>query len=387
MRKIRLGSALGIPIDLHVSLLVVVPFLAWRLASPAYIETWAAILDGFAGPEIDPAPLLAGTTPWVIGVVGAVGLFAGVLLHELGHSWVALRYGLGIGSITLWLFGGVAHLEDLPAEWDREFWIALAGPATSVALGVASFLPLYVLPEGYPVLAFLLGWFGFTNVALAVFNMLPAFPMDGGRVLRALLARSRPFVDATRTAVSVAKVMATLLALGGILTLNVMLLLVAGFVFLASTSEATSVVTRELLREVPMRDLMRPRSPSVPLGTPVNAVVDRVLRDRQAEFLVVDESGDVRGLLTLENLGDVSALDTGTVTVDEVMVADPPRVPTSASAATLLKTLGEGPDAVLVEDGGEVVGLISRRDVWQTLQRLQGTYRDAETSRGPVPLG
>jgi Zn-dependent protease len=143
----------------------------------------------------------------VIGVAAALGLFVSVTLHELGHSWVALRYGIEIESITLWILGGIASLKTLPKEWNREFWIGIAGPVVSVLVAAAWYVAVVVAPESLQVSRFVVGYLALRNLLLAGFDLLPAFPTDGGRIFRALLARRRPYGTATRIAARVGVVL------------------------------------------------------------------------------------------------------------------------------------------------------------------------------------
>jgi Zn-dependent protease len=191
--------------------------LAWLIGSGVQIGIYAGLIEQYMGISLDVSVLRAGYIPWIIGIIAAIGLFVSVTLHELGHSWVALRYGLEIESITLWILGGIAALTEIPREWNREFWIAIAGPITSVLTGVAFYLALLAVPGSAPVTAFVLGWLTVVNVTLAVFNLLPAFPMDGGRILRALLARRRPYATATRIAGRIGVIFAFVFAIGGVL--------------------------------------------------------------------------------------------------------------------------------------------------------------------------
>ncbi|MEF8869500.1 MAG: site-2 protease family protein, partial [Haloarculaceae archaeon] len=246
MRSFTLGDIWGIPIRINTSLIVFLPVLAWLIGSGGQIEIYAGFIETLTGVGFDLARLRAGSTPWVIGVAAAVGLFASVTVHELGHSWVALRYGLTIESITLWILGGMAALSAIPREWNREFWIAIAGPVTSVLLAAVCYVGLLVVPSSLVVPRFLFGWLAITNVTLAVFNLLPAFPMDGGRILRALLARRRPYASATRIAGRIGVIFAFVFAIVGVFTFQIILLLLAFFVYGAATTESRTVLLDEL---------------------------------------------------------------------------------------------------------------------------------------------
>ncbi|OYR82731.1 metalloprotease, partial [Halorubrum distributum] len=187
---------------------------------------------------IDAGAVAAGNTPWLLGLAAAVGLFVGVLLHEFGHSLVAMRYGYEIESITLWLLGGLASFAEFPEDWKHEFWIAIAGPLVSVAVGVACYGVVLVGAGGSDALLFVFGYLALLNVVLAVFNMLPAFPMDGGRVLRALLARNQPHAQATQRAAAVGKVFAFLMGIIGLFTFQLLLIVLAFFIYIAASGEA-----------------------------------------------------------------------------------------------------------------------------------------------------
>ena len=237
------------------------------------------------------------------GVAFALALFASVLLHELGHAAMARRHGVATRDITLLPIGGVARLESMPREPSGELWIALAGPAVSAALavvlwalagmmGLAVTGPAVVLGERRAFVVQLM-W---ANVVLLAFNLLPAFPMDGGRVLRALLARRTSYLRATEIAARVGRSFALVLGAFGLLA-NPMLAVIALFVWLAAAGEMAAVQLRTTLGNVPVRRVMisdvRTLRPDETLG----AATDDLLAGFQHDFPVVDD-GRVVGLLT-----------------------------------------------------------------------------------------
>src|SRR3954452_11763060 len=175
--------------------------------------------------------------PYLLGLITALGLFTSVLVHELGHSVVARLYGVKVRSITLWLLGGVAAFEDMPRQRGAEAVVAIAGPLVSIAVGALCWLVLKALPPSAVPAGFVFTYLAFMNVSLAVFNMIPALPLDGGRVLRSLLALRMTHLRATKVAAAVSRVLAVLLGLYGLYTMQFMLVLVALFVYLAVKRE------------------------------------------------------------------------------------------------------------------------------------------------------
>jgi Zn-dependent protease len=358
----------GIPIRIGTSLIVFMPVLVWLIASSGQIESYAGLIGALTGVELDLAALRAGATPWVVGTLAAVGLFVSVTLHELGHSYAARRYGIGIESITLWVLGGLAALESIPREWDREFWIAVAGPAVSLLTAAACFAVLLVVPAGLTVPRFVFGWLALTNVALTLFNLLPAFPMDGGRVLRALLARTRPYASATRVAARVGVIFAVLFAVVGVLSFNVILLFLALFVYGAATTESRTVLLDELLTGLTVADLMTTDPPTTTPSETTAALGDRMLADRRTRYPVV-EGGRVVGIVSLADLKGSRGQDT---TVADVM-RDPVRLASEEDAFEAFARLGgaRASDAVVERDGG-LVGLVSEEEFGHALTVRRG---------------
>jgi Zn-dependent protease len=372
MRSFTVGSVWGIPIRINTSLIIFLPILAWLIGSGGQIQVYAGFIETLTGVGFDLAQLRAGSTPWVIGITAAVGLFVSVTIHELGHSWVALRYGLTIESITLWILGGMAALTSIPREWDREFWIAIAGPITSVLLAAACYVGLLVVPGSLPVPRFLFGWLAITNVTLAVFNLLPAFPMDGGRILRALLARRRPYASATRIAGRIGVVFAFLFAIVGVFTFQIILLLLAFFVYGAATTESRTVLLDELLEGITVGDIVTRDVTALPAATTIEELGSRMLRERRTVYPVLGEGGSIVGVVTLEDLKQARKRNRDAVTVEAVM-REVPRVGTTADAFDTLALMNQAGSAnALVEEGGAVVGVLSQSDYAHALTIQRG---------------
>jgi len=371
MRSYTVGRIWDIPIRINVSLVVFLPVLAWLIASGQQIETYVGLIDGLTGIQIELAPLRAGVTPWIIGTLAAIGLFVSVTLHELGHSWMALRYDIGIESITLWILGGIAALESIPKEWDREFWIAIAGPVVSVLTAAGCWAVLVVIPASVPALRFVFGWLVVTNLVLTVFNLLPAFPMDGGRILRALLARSRPYGSATRLAARIGVVFAILFAVVGVLSFSPLLVLLALFVYGAATTESRTVLLDELLEGLTVGDIMTRGVEPVEADASVDALVDRALRERTSVFPVVD-GGETVGVVTMNHLRGVRGSQRAATSVRSVMAEAPTVDPAGDAFETLSMLSGGGAMLALVEDESGLVGVLSEADYAHAMNVQKG---------------
>ena len=368
MRSFKITSVWGIPIKIHISLLVVLPIFAWLLGSGQQIELYAGLIEGLTGAPLDVAALTAGSTPWVIGTAAAVGLFASVAVHELGHAWAAMRYDLEVESITLWILGGLANLGSIPREWDKEFWIAVAGPLSSILVGAVCYGALTVIPGSQPVAVFVVGWLAVTNVVLAVFNMLPAFPMDGGRVLRALLARNRPYASATRIAASIGKGFAILFAAGGLLGgFNPMLVLLALFIYGAASSESRTVVLADLLEGLTVADLTAAPDATIDASASVSELVTRMFADRRTEF-AVEDGGDVVGVITSDDFRAVPPEEQDTTTVAELMASDLPTFDGGMAAFDALVELDQSRASEAFVTTPDGVRVVSRRDFASALE-------------------
>ena len=384
MRSYRITSVWGIPIKINISLILFLPILAWLIGSGQQIPLYAGIINGLSGSTLDVTVLQQGLTPWLIGATAAIGLFVSVTIHELGHSWVALRYGLTIESITLWIFGGVASMASIPREWNREFWIAIAGPVTSVLIGVVCAILLQLIPASLPTVLFVVGWLAVVNVTLAIFNLVPAFPMDGGRVFRALLARTRPYGQATRIAARVGVIFALLFAVIGVLSFNVILLLVALFIYGAATSESRTTALEDLLAGLTVTDVMTRDPHTIPATSTVAEFVDQMLVDRRTEYGVTNEMGATVGIVSLQHLKDVDERNRETTLIADMMTDEPLTVQATASAFDTLVALSTTKTSyALVEENGSVVGMLSQADYSRALELRRGIGPAGERGQSP----
>jgi Zn-dependent protease/CBS domain-containing protein len=361
-KSYRVGQVFGIPIRIDVTFLLVVPVFAWLIAGQ--LEAVILVLNEGFGLDISATALTVGVLPLAAGLLAVFGLFVGVALHELGHSLVAMRYGYEIDSITLWLLGGIAQPAEQPREWVHEFWIAITGPVVSVAIGVACYLAVLVVPSGLDLVIFLLAYLAVLNVALAVFNMIPAFPLDGGRVLRALLARSQSYVRATRQAAAVGKGFAVLLGLAGLLVFNLFWILIAFFVYMAASAESKQMLLDAAFEGVTIDELMTPVEDieTVPPDLSLSTLLDRMLADRHTGYPVF-ERGEFVGLVTLE---DVQNAEANASVVREVMtpVEDLETVAPSSAVVDAFRELGFNQVGRLpVIEDGRLVGMVTRSDL------------------------
>lgn len=302
-----------------------------------------------------------------------------MILHELGHSLTAQRYGFPIDSITLWLFGGIAALSEMPEDWRQEFNIAIAGPIVSILVGIASFGLFYLTPASFDGARFVLGYLAILNIALAGFNMLPAFPMDGGRVLRAFLARSKPYAKATQQAATVGKIFAVLMGIFGILPpFNIVLVGVAFFVYIAASSEAQQVTMKAAFQDVTVADIMTPAGDlhTVAPDTSVATLIQRMFTERHTGYPVIESSGweDERliGLVTLTDARSIDPVEREAYTVEDVMTTDLETISPESNAMEAIEKMRDNDiGRLLVVDNGDLIGLISRSDLMTAFDIVQ----------------
>ena len=364
---LQIAVVRGIPIRLHVTFLLVLPFLAFAVASsfPTFADRAGIAPDALGA-------------PWLWGLAIAIALFASVLVHELAHSLYAIRKGGKVRSITLLMIGGVSEISEPPRTPGQEAMMAFVGPATSLAIGAVGLaLRAAVDASAHPGVAFAAFSLGQMNVFLALFNLLPAFPMDGGRVLRGLLARRIGQVRATQIAARVGRVFAVLFAVGGFLSSNLLLILIAFFVYVGAEAEARDVLVRAVLGELRVRDLMSRDLSALSAEDPVYEVGERMLRERRLAYPVVRD-GTVAGLVTLELVETVPSGERPRTPVGKVM-----RTPAVLSPEDLvsdaLRTLDrEGAHQLAVAEGGVLVGTLSRQEIHRGLQ-----LRELEASQHP----
>ncbi|MFD1526873.1 CBS domain-containing protein [Halolamina salina] len=385
MRGIRLGSVFGIPIKLDATFLLILPVFAYLIGSDVTTLVEEVFNPAFdAG--IETGVLTQGYTPFALGAAAAIGLFTCVLLHELGHSAVAMYYGYEIDSITLWLLGGVAQFAEMPEDWKIEFQVAVAGPIVSVALGGLGYAGFsLVAGGGRPIATFLLGYLMLANVMLAAFNMLPGFPMDGGRVLRALLARTRTHARATQIAAEVGKGFALLLGLLGLFSgPNLLLVALAFFIYIGAAGEAQQTVLKAAFQGVTVSDVMTAELHTVSPDDSVADLMGRMFRERHTGYPVV-ENGELVGMVTVTDAQSVDEVERDAMRVDDVMSTEVYTATPETEAMEALQTMQEHGVGRLpvVDANGKLCGIISRTDLMTAFDIIQQSGAAPSESMGP----
>lgn len=371
--SLQIGNLAGIPVKLHWSFLLVIPLFAWIIGSQILLTT--ELIAALFGVPIDVTLIAAGLNPYILGTVVALGLFVGVFIHEMAHSLIAKARGIKIHSITLLILGGVSQMEETMPDPKVELPMALAGPLTSLAIGLISAALVYVFdaavgdPAVAGVLVFVFGYLSLLNILLFGFNLLPAFPMDGGRVLRAWLARRMPLSRATRIAADVGKVFAVLFGLIGLLFLNPILIIIAFFIYIGASQEATFLRYNILLQDVTVADAMSSPVVTVEPETPLSRLVEMMYETKHLGFPVV-ERGALVGIVALADIHKISPIDREAMQVRDVMTRNPTTLPPSAPLLDALrvitgKDIGRIP---VVADGGALVGIVTRTDVLRVME-------------------
>ncbi|MFK8252831.1 site-2 protease family protein [Ancylobacter terrae] len=308
------------------------------------------------------------------GVAFVALLFLCVLLHEFGHVFAARRYGVKTSDVTLWPFGGIASLDRIPEKPSEELVVAIAGPAVNVVIALALMLVLggttgveHLQDIENPQVSLLAKLAG-ANIFLVVFNLIPAFPMDGGRVLRALLAMQMGHARATQAAASIGQALAIGLGFLGILG-NPMLIIIAVFVFMAASGEANHVQMRQVARGLLVQDAMITHFESLSPQASVGEAAEVLIRTTQKEFPVVDGAAHLRGVLTRDAMIRALQQSGPDASVLEAMAPDVPTVAARSPLDAALKLMSEtSAPAVGVLDGERrLVGLLTAENIGEMM--------------------
>ena len=365
-----IGRIAGIRISFNWSWLIVFALVVWSLVANVF-------------PAQDPG--LSNTTYAIMGVVAAIVFFLSILLHELGHAIVARRNGMEIEGITLWLFGGVSQFREKLKSHGSEFRIGIAGPAVSLVLGVI-FIALAVLTKFSTPVDGTLAWLGYINLLLLVFNLLPALPLDGGRVLRSALWRAKgDFAWATRIAAGIGKGFGYLMIGGGVLLFvtyrsasGIWLALIGWFLLGAAGAEARYLQTSEALEGLHVRDLMTRDLVTASADETLGQFMDSLAGQAKHSTYPVVSGGDVIGLLPFRSIAHYPRSDwDGRLVRDSMLGRDQVALLDSEDSAedALNKLMGgEIHRGLVVHDGG-LVGFISISDIARVLNQRSAFRR------------
>jgi Zn-dependent protease len=371
----RIGRVFGIPILIHYSFILVIPLFAWIIGSQITVTT--DMLQGFFSIPIDTSLITEGIMPWILGTVVALGLFAGVLIHELAHSLVARRKGIKINNITLMIFGGIATMEEGVPDPKAELPMALVGPIASLVVGLVCLGIAYAVPAvtRNPPLAgvviFVFGYLGVLNIILFAFNLLPAFPMDGGRVLRAWLAERMPLHRATKIAADIGKGFAIVFGLIGLFFFSPFLILIAFFIYIGASMESAAVKYSYLLQDVTVGDMMSKPVTTVPPTLPVSQVITMMYSSKHLGFPVV-ERDTLIGMVTLADINHMTSIDREAMQVRDVMTRDPITLPPTAPLIDALKIMSaRNFGRIPVVQDGKILGIVTRTDIIKVTELKQ----------------
>jgi Zn-dependent protease len=363
---IRIGRIFGVQITLHPSWFVIAVIVTYLMAGgqlPATYPGWGEALY------------------WVIGAIISLLFFASVLAHELSHALVARRFGLRVRDITLFIFGGAASLEGDAQRPRDEALIAAAGPLTSLAIGAVMLGIAIVVDQ--PQVAAIAGSLGFINLTLGLFNLIPGFPMDGGRILRAVLWKVRGDKNtATRSAAVIGRLFGYLLIAAGIFLIfqggnpfnGVWLALIGWFLSNAAESAVAQLSVEHALHGIKVREVMESDPPAIsPNETVADLVNERLIRGGQRSFVVSHADGGLAGIVTLSDVRRVPRENWEAARVTDIMTryADLATIGPDAELEAALKLLQErevNQLPVVTDEGRTVVGLLTRAGILRLIE-------------------
>ncbi len=358
----EIGKISDIPIKLHISFIIALPFIAWLVSTN--IETMANLMNISYQNMVIP--------DYVLGLIITIFLFGSVALHELGHSFVARSRGQKINSITLMLLGGMAEIKEMSEKPNDELRVSIIGPMVSLAIGLTMILIATLTANIFmPDLVFLILYLGELNVFLAIFNLIPAFPNDGGRVLRALLARKNDFLTATKIAVTVSKVIVFLFGIIGFLYGNFILILIAFFIYMRANQEFQYSMIKETLADLKVKDLMSKDVKYISGDLTVKELLNKMLQKSHSGYPIL-EDGKLIGCVTMEDIRNIKSEKHAQVTVRDIMSEDIKKISPDADVNKALQILlEEDIGRLMVMEEDELVGIITRTDIFNAFKIKQ----------------
>lgn len=376
--SLHLGRIAGIDIYIHFSWLIIFVFLTWSLAT-----------GGF--PQLIPG--LSTITYWLVSAVVALLLFASVLLHELAHSFVARARGLPVKNITLFIFGGVSNIQQEPASPGVEFQMAVVGPVVSLLIGFVAYLLMLLLQGSSSPLAGILFYLAFTNILLGIFNLIPGFPLDGGRVLRSIIWKASGSLRvATRVATIVGQIVAYLLIFLGIWLFfsvsvldGIWIVLIGWFLLSSAQSANSQAMLESMFRGVTVEEVMNTKPTTVPANISLQKLVDEYFLPYGLRSVLVMQADQLAGLITLSDIRHVPREQWGQVPVGHAMVPlDRLHVvqPQQSLNEVLPLMAGRDVNQLPVVQNGILVGVLSRDAIVRFLEVRRGLGLD--TAEGHI---
>lgn len=351
----KIFSAFGIPVELHISFLLLMLFI-YIIAFLGVISTYIAFLITL--------------------------LFVTVVIHELSHSYVAKRYGVKVSKIVLLPIGGVSAMEEIPKDPDQELKIAAAGPLANIVIAFICFIALLIVggtgsltvysffisnTPSVNLSIFLANFLG-VNLVLGLFNLLPAFPMDGGRVLRAFFAKRMSYTKATKAAAAVGKQFAILMIILGIF-FNFILILIAIFIYLGADQEYKNILISSKLEGINVKDIMTKEVNTLTPDTSVSEALNTMFRQRHMGYPVEDH-GKLVGIVTFDDISKIPE-NQRDIPIEDIMTRELILTkPDEPAMNTLEKITKNNIGRLPVTENGNLVGIISKTDIMKVLEVL-----------------
>lgn len=358
---IPIGRVFGIPIRLHFSWFFIFALVTWALTVSYFPESY---------------PDWSRTASIITGVITSLLFFSSVLLHELMHSVVAIASGIPVKSITLFIFGGVSQITEEPSNPKMELKIALAGPLTSILLGGIFWAIFFMIPESFEYIIAVSFWLGLINLMLGIFNLLPGFPLDGGRVLRAILWwRSGNLRRATKWASNAGRGISFLFIFGGIWLIfqgpefwfnGLWLAFIGWFLGNAAVGSYRQLTLQQMLQGHAVSEAMTRSCTTVQQNITLNELVNKHILPTGNQCFIVTDGAQTKGLITLKEVKAIPSTEWALKKVIEIMIPLEKlrQVRPDEDMARVLKVLTEEEIGQLpVVEGGNIIGMISRENL------------------------
>lgn len=375
-KRIELFSILGFRVSLDLSWMVLAVLITWSLATGYFPQ----VLDGVS-------PLAA----WWLGAAGALGLFASIILHEFAHSWIARQFDMPIRGITLFIFGGVAEMEDEPPSARAEFFMAIAGPLMSYAMAVLFYGLSGLLPG--EMLVALLTYLAAINTMLATFNLIPAFPLDGGRVFRAALWwKTNDYARATRIAASLGRFFGTVLIMSGVLSLvtgnpiaGIWQGLIGFFIIAAANSSELQMTLKTGFEDKTVGQIMVHDPVSIPADTLLQDVIEDYFYRRHHRAFPVVRGRELLGCIRIEDVGRIAREERAQKTAGDILPEEA-KIGTVVPETPVMEALKRMRDLetsrLMVAKNGELRGMLTMRDIMAYLTIRQELNASSRQHRG-----